>query len=430
MDTQAFYDDLAGEYARSTPTGRTRCAAGRGARPAHPQRARRCAADACSTVRAASARRPSASRWPATTCSRPTSRPCRSCARGARRPRWVHRSRSASPTSRASPSRWTGRSRACSPAATPSRTCTADEDLGALRGRRRREAAARRPRARQPARLRGAVGRARRRASATALGPGTISFQLWDWDADGRSYELAQFTLRGEGESWQTNCRRTRLRAWRRAELCDALGRGGPLRRALAHAGRDRLLPADRDGTQAVALPLPSRSCASRRSPTASLATTRRPGTSIASRRSGGRAATTSSCSRSAIPTSRRRRSSSRPRTPRCAPGARTTRSPRAIWRCVRRSRSAHPPGPGDLSMRAASSSSPALRQRCSRSASACSARATRSSSPSPSTRPTPASSPPPARPRSTCRCAPSGSSSSTSPMSRPHSASARARSS
>ena len=59
------------------------------------------------------------------------------------------------------------------------------------------------------------------------VGPGTISFQLWDWDGDGRSYELAQFTLRGEGESWQTNCRRTRLRGWRRPELCDALAAAG-----------------------------------------------------------------------------------------------------------------------------------------------------------------------------------------------------------
>jgi glycine/sarcosine N-methyltransferase len=59
------------------------------------------------------------------------------------------------------------------------------------------------------------------------VGPGTISFQLWDWDEEGRSYELAQFTLRGSGESWQTTCRRTRLRALRRNELCDALGAAG-----------------------------------------------------------------------------------------------------------------------------------------------------------------------------------------------------------
>jgi SAM-dependent methyltransferase len=59
------------------------------------------------------------------------------------------------------------------------------------------------------------------------VGPGTISFQVWDWDDDGGAYELAQFTLRGEGESWQTACRRTRLRALRRDELCDAIGAAG-----------------------------------------------------------------------------------------------------------------------------------------------------------------------------------------------------------
>ena len=59
------------------------------------------------------------------------------------------------------------------------------------------------------------------------FGPGTISFQVWEWDDDGRSYELAQFTLRGEGERWQTACRRTRLRALLRGELCDALAAAG-----------------------------------------------------------------------------------------------------------------------------------------------------------------------------------------------------------
>ena len=59
------------------------------------------------------------------------------------------------------------------------------------------------------------------------VGPGTISFQVWDWDDEGRSYELAQFTLRGSRESWQTTCRRTRLRALRRDELCGALEAAG-----------------------------------------------------------------------------------------------------------------------------------------------------------------------------------------------------------
>jgi glycine/sarcosine N-methyltransferase len=59
------------------------------------------------------------------------------------------------------------------------------------------------------------------------VGPGTISFQVWDWDDEGRTYELAQFTLRGEGEQWQTACRRTRLRALLGDELCGALVAAG-----------------------------------------------------------------------------------------------------------------------------------------------------------------------------------------------------------
>jgi glycine/sarcosine N-methyltransferase len=59
------------------------------------------------------------------------------------------------------------------------------------------------------------------------FGPGTISFQIWDWDDEGRSYELQQFTLRGEGEQWQTTCRRTRLRALLRGDLCPALEAAG-----------------------------------------------------------------------------------------------------------------------------------------------------------------------------------------------------------
>jgi SAM-dependent methyltransferase len=59
------------------------------------------------------------------------------------------------------------------------------------------------------------------------VGPGTISFQVWEWDAEGRTYEMAQFTLRGEGESWQAACRRIRLRALLRGELCAALSEAG-----------------------------------------------------------------------------------------------------------------------------------------------------------------------------------------------------------
>jgi glycine/sarcosine N-methyltransferase len=55
------------------------------------------------------------------------------------------------------------------------------------------------------------------------VGDGTISFQVWDWDDDGGAYAMAQFTLKGEGESWQTACRRTRLRALLRDDICGAL---------------------------------------------------------------------------------------------------------------------------------------------------------------------------------------------------------------
>jgi glycine/sarcosine N-methyltransferase len=59
------------------------------------------------------------------------------------------------------------------------------------------------------------------------FGPGRISFQIWEWADDEHSYELAQFTLRGEGERWETTCRRTRLRALLGDELCAALAEAG-----------------------------------------------------------------------------------------------------------------------------------------------------------------------------------------------------------
>ena len=101
-----------------------------------------------------------------------------------------------------------------------------DERPGALRRERRREAASPADWPSSACATTSAVGRARRRPSG-ARRPGTISFQVWEWDDEGRSYELAQFTLRGAGESWQTTCRRTRLRALRRDELCGALGAAG-----------------------------------------------------------------------------------------------------------------------------------------------------------------------------------------------------------
>ena len=59
------------------------------------------------------------------------------------------------------------------------------------------------------------------------VGDGTISFQIWDWDDDGRAYDMRQFTLRGEGERWQTACRRTRLRALLQEDVCGALAAAG-----------------------------------------------------------------------------------------------------------------------------------------------------------------------------------------------------------
>jgi glycine/sarcosine N-methyltransferase len=54
-----------------------------------------------------------------------------------------------------------------------------------------------------------------------------VSFQIWDWDADGSAYDLNLFTLRQDGDSWVTNCGVTRLRAWQRAEIDAALSQAG-----------------------------------------------------------------------------------------------------------------------------------------------------------------------------------------------------------
>jgi SAM-dependent methyltransferase len=46
-----------------------------------------------------------------------------------------------------------------------------------------------------------------------------ITFQVWDWMGDGLSYTLSHFTVKQAGDGWDTSCRVTRLRAWRRAEM-------------------------------------------------------------------------------------------------------------------------------------------------------------------------------------------------------------------
>jgi glycine/sarcosine N-methyltransferase len=54
-----------------------------------------------------------------------------------------------------------------------------------------------------------------------------VSFQVWDWEADGSAYDLNLFTLRQAGDDWVTNCGVTRLRAWQRAEIDAALSQAG-----------------------------------------------------------------------------------------------------------------------------------------------------------------------------------------------------------
>jgi glycine/sarcosine N-methyltransferase len=54
-------------------------------------------------------------------------------------------------------------------------------------------------------------------------------FQLWEWDADGLTYDLHFFILRRLAGRWETTEHVTRYRALRRAELAAALGRAGLL---------------------------------------------------------------------------------------------------------------------------------------------------------------------------------------------------------
>jgi 2-polyprenyl-3-methyl-5-hydroxy-6-metoxy-1,4-benzoquinol methylase len=54
-----------------------------------------------------------------------------------------------------------------------------------------------------------------------------IVFQVWDWTADGRSYQLNQYIVRGSGDAWQTTRFTTWYRALQREELSAALRRAG-----------------------------------------------------------------------------------------------------------------------------------------------------------------------------------------------------------
>jgi SAM-dependent methyltransferase len=47
----------------------------------------------------------------------------------------------------------------------------------------------------------------------------SISFQVWDWSGDCRTYMLQHYTVKQNGTDWDTSCRVTQLRAWRRAEI-------------------------------------------------------------------------------------------------------------------------------------------------------------------------------------------------------------------
>ncbi|MCC6803711.1 MAG: class I SAM-dependent methyltransferase [Anaerolineae bacterium] len=54
-----------------------------------------------------------------------------------------------------------------------------------------------------------------------------VSFQVWDWAADGRSYTLSHFILKQSGERWATTGSKTQLRALQRAEVTAVLERTG-----------------------------------------------------------------------------------------------------------------------------------------------------------------------------------------------------------
>jgi SAM-dependent methyltransferase len=54
-----------------------------------------------------------------------------------------------------------------------------------------------------------------------------ILFQVWDWDADGRGYQVNQFLLRAGDGGWRVAQHSGRYRALLRAELDAALARAG-----------------------------------------------------------------------------------------------------------------------------------------------------------------------------------------------------------
>lgn len=55
----------------------------------------------------------------------------------------------------------------------------------------------------------------------------SIVFQVWDWNEDASGYHLNHFTVRQQGEAWETICAESHLRAWRRAQIIAALEKTG-----------------------------------------------------------------------------------------------------------------------------------------------------------------------------------------------------------
>jgi len=54
-----------------------------------------------------------------------------------------------------------------------------------------------------------------------------IVFQVWDWSADGKTYKLQHFIVRGDGQTWQTTFGETIYRALLRDELSRFLSDAG-----------------------------------------------------------------------------------------------------------------------------------------------------------------------------------------------------------
>lgn len=54
-----------------------------------------------------------------------------------------------------------------------------------------------------------------------------IAFQVWDWHADGRTYDLTHFFIASDGAGWSVTTRQATLHAFTQAELLTAAHRAG-----------------------------------------------------------------------------------------------------------------------------------------------------------------------------------------------------------